>query len=69
MKVGAVEGDACDRPFDSSFSSGLQSHLFSRHDVTRLSRRYDGPFRFLRSPWLFHRIMKTAMALLCSEIP
>jgi len=51
MKVCAVEGDACDRSFDSSFFLGLQSHLFSRHDdVTRLSRRYDGPFRFLRSP-------------------
>lgn len=70
MKVGAVKGDACDRPFDSSFSLDLQPRPFSRHDdVTRLSRRYDGPFRFLRSSRLFHRIMKTAIALLCSKIP
>lgn len=61
MKVGAVGGDACDRLFDSSFSLDLQSHPFSRHDdVTRLSCRYDGPFRFLRSSRLFYRIMKTS---------
>lgn len=60
MKVGAVEGD---RLFDSSFSLDFQSRPFSRHNgVTRLSRRYDGPFRFLRLSQLFHRIMRTAMA-------
>jgi len=70
MKVGVVKGDACDRPFDSSFSLDLQSRLFSRYDdVTRFLAVTTVHFASLRSSRLFHRIMKTAIALLCSEIP